>query len=262
MKKAVIFILAALMLFSVAACQKAPDTGERILRIGVDDTYPPMEYRDENNQLVGFDIDLADAIAKKMGVKLEWISMAWDGIFLGLDSDRYDCIISSVSLTTERIEKFEFTDPYLANSQVIVVKPGDESIKTPADLEGKKVGYQSATTADEAVEKHLENYSFTNEGYEEIIQTFSSLDAGRIDCIVVDYAVALDYATKFPEKYVISSAKLTNEPIAVCIKKGNTTLRDEIQKALDELRADGTLKTISEKWFDVDLTTDIDTELY
>lgn len=261
MKKVVILILATLMLFS-AACQKAPETGDRILRIGVDDTYPPMEYRDDNNQLIGFDVDLADAIAEKMGVKIEWMSMAWDGIFLGLDSDRYDCIISSVSLTTERLGKFEFTEPYLANSQVIVVKPGDESIKTPADLEGKTVGYQSATTADEAVEKHLESYSFKNEGYEEIIQTFSSLDAGRIDCIVVDYAVALDYSSKFPEKYVISSAKLTNEPIAVCIKKGNTALRDEIQKALDDLRADGTLKKISEKWFDLDLTSDIDTELY
>jgi polar amino acid transport system substrate-binding protein len=263
-----IILVAIAMLVTAVGCQKAndgdkeADGGAKVLRIGVDDTYPPMEYRDENNNMVGFDIDLGNAIAEKMGMNAEWISMAWDGIFLGLNSDRYDCIISSVSIVPERLDEFEFTSPYLANGQVIVVRPGDESIKTNADLAGKTVGFQSATTADAAVQKHLEKYDFKTQGYEEIIQAFAALDAKRIDCIVVDYAVAIDYHSKHPDKYVISSAQLTNEPIAVCIKKGNTELRDKIQKALDELREDGTLKAISEKWLGDDYTSNIDTELY
>jgi polar amino acid transport system substrate-binding protein len=264
MKKKISLFLAAVLIFTMAVsfsgCQK--EEAKDVLRIGVDDTYPPMEYRDEDNNLVGFDVDMVNAMAEKMGVKVEWISMLWDGIFLGLDADRYDCIISSVSMTTERLGQFDFTTPYLANGQVIVVKPGDESIKTSADLAGKRVGYQSATTADDAVQKHLEKYTFETFGYEEIIQTFAALDADRIDAIVVDYAVALDYSTKFPEKYVISSAKLTNEPIAICVKKGNTELLDKLQSALDEIREDGTLKEISEKWFNLDLTSNISTELY
>jgi polar amino acid transport system substrate-binding protein len=253
-------VMTASFIVVLSGCQNTSD--ENVLVIGVDDTYPPMEYRDEDNNLVGFDVDLANALAEKLGMEIEWVSMAWDGIFQGLDADRYDCIISSVSMTTARLEEFEFTAPYLANGQVIVVAPGNESIETSADLAGKKVGYQSATTADDAVQKHLESYNFETFGYEEIIQTFSALDAGRIDCIVVDYAVAIDYATKFPEKYVISSAQLTNEPIAICIKKGNTDLLDRMQAALDELKDEGTLKTISETWFDIDLTSDINTDLY
>lgn len=270
-----IFVVVALLVVTIG-CQKqnADSTGTKggtgseagggdsVLRIGVDDTYPPMEYRDENNNMVGFDIDLGNAIAEKMGMKTEWISMAWDGIFMGLNSGRYDCIISSVSMTPDRLPEFEFTTPYLANGQVIVVRPGDESIKTNADLAGKTVGFQAATTADEAVQKHLEKYDFKTQGYEEIIQAFAALDARRIDCIVVDYAVAIDYQSKHPDKYVISSAQLTNEPISICIKKGNTELRDKMQKALDELREDGTLKKISEKWLGDDYTSNIDMELY
>ena len=260
-KKTILITTSVLMIFLllVSGCGQKKSNA---LRVGVDDTYPPMEFRDDKNEIVGFDIDLAKEIGKKLGQEVEFVSINWDGIFPGLDTDKFDCIISSVSMTPDRLEKYEFTTPYLANGQVIVVRPGDQSIQKPEDLAGKKVGVQAATTADTALEKHNKVVSFNIEKYDEIIQTFSAMEVGRIDCIVVDYAVAIDYATKHPDKYVISSAQLTNEPISICIKKGNTDLKTKIQKALDEIKSEGKLSDISKKWLNEDYTQNIDTNLW
>lgn len=167
-----------------------------VLKIGVDDTYPPMEYRNDDMELVGFDIDFAKALGEELGVEVEFVSTAWDGIFAGLISDKYDVIISSVSITPERLQSFEFSKPYLANGQVIVVKEGDNSINSVEDLAGKKVGVQFQTTADIAATKQLETIEFELTQYDDIIQTFSDLKIGRINCIVVDYAVAIEYTKK------------------------------------------------------------------
>lgn len=163
------------------------------LTIGVDDTYPPMEYRNEDMELVGFDIDFAKALGEELGIEVEFIPTAWDGIFAGLMSNKYDVIISSVSMTPERLQGFEFSNPYLANGQVIVVKEGDDSINSVEDLAGKKVGVQFQTTADIAASKQKETIDFELTQYDDIIQTFSDLKIGRLDAIVVDYAVAIEY---------------------------------------------------------------------
>lgn len=163
------------------------------LTIGVDDTYPPMEFRNEDMELVGFDIDFAKALGEELGVEVEFIPTAWDGIFAGLMSNKYDVIISSVSMTPERLQGFEFSNPYLANGQVIVVKEGDDSINSVEDLAGKKVGVQFQTTADIAATKQKETIDFELTQYDDIIQTFSDLKIGRLDAIVVDYAVAIEY---------------------------------------------------------------------
>ncbi len=245
------------------------DTGVKtlkdgVLMIGVDDNYPPMEFRDEKNELVGFDVDLAKAIGEEMGLTVEFQPIAWEGIFEALKTDRYDVIMSAVSLTPERLENFSFTKPYLANGQVIVAKPGDTTIKGPENLAGFKVGVQTNTTADTACVKYNaeKGIDFTLTRYDDIIQTFEAMNTGRIDYIVVDYAVAIDYQTKHPDKYYITGAQLTNEPIAVCLKKENTALRDEIQKAIDAVRADGKLAEFSKKWFLEDYTGNIDETLY
>lgn len=268
-KTAIIFISLLLLVATLSGCSGSTTTAkdltmtEGVLTIGVDNTYPPMEYNDEDTgELVGFDIDLANALAEKMGLEVNFVSTAWDAIFIGLDTEKYDCIMSSVSMTEERLENFEFTTPYLANGQVIVVKPGDESVQTPADLEGKKVGVQLETTADTACKKHLESgVTFDLIQYDSIDLAFLAMKSGNVDCIVVDMAVAIDFAAKYPQDYVISSASLTNEPISICIKKDNTALKDAMQAALDEVIADGTLAEISVKWLGEDYTSNIDTEL-
>ncbi len=255
-------VLSAALMFSGCGTKPAA-SGNEVLTIAVDDTYPPMEYRDEKNELVGFDIDFAKALGEKMGKTIEFKSIAWDTIFAGLDAGNYDAIISSVSMTPTRLENYEFTKPYLANGQVIVVKPGDTSVTKVEDLAGKIVGVQIATTADEACAKQLETMKFELKQYDEIIQTFEALNSGNIECVVVDYAVAIDYATKYPDKYVITSTQLTNEPISICIKKGNTALRDEFQKALTELQTEGKMGELSKTWFGgKDFTSNIDENLY
>ncbi|MDF2878820.1 MAG: Amino acid transporter [Clostridia bacterium] len=280
MKKLMTILLAASLSFAFAACapeakqetaaeqQPAAQSAEaptaeapQKITIGVDDTYPPMEYRDENNELVGFDIDFATALGEEMGVEIEFVSTAWDGIFTGLTTDKYDCIISSVSITPERLESYEFSKPYLSNGQVIVVKKGDASIASAADLGGKKVGVQLETTADIASQKQMEATPFELSQYDDIIQTFADLKTGRLDCIVVDYAVAIEYCAKNPEDYEITTAQLTNEPIAVCIKKGNTELKDKVNGAITALQEKGTMLSISDKWLGGDYVSNIDEEL-
>jgi polar amino acid transport system substrate-binding protein len=196
-----------------------------------------------------------------MGVEIEFVSTAWDGIFTGLTTDKYDCIISSVSITPERLESYEFSKPYLSNGQVIVVKKGDASIASSADLGGKKVGVQLETTADIASQKQMEATPFELSQYDDIIQTFADLKTGRLDCIVVDYAVAIEYCAKNPEDYEITTAQLTNEPIAVCIKKGNTELKDKVNGAITALQEKGTMLSISDKWLGGDYVSNIDEEL-
>jgi polar amino acid transport system substrate-binding protein len=257
--------LLVLLLVSVAliftGCGKTYEF-DGTITIAVDDTYPPMEFRDENNNLVGFDVDLATLLCQEMGYPYEFKSVAWDGIFDGLKAGNYDVIISSVSMDTDRMKTMDFTKPYLANGQVIVVKAGDTSINTRDDLAGKIVGVQVSTTSDTACTKQLEKTKFELKRFDEIIQTFDALAAGHIECIVVDYPVAIEYQSKNPDKFAITSAQLTNEPIACCFAKGNP-LRNEMQKALDKIRADGRLAELSKKWFNgVDYTSNIDENLY
>lgn len=254
-------VIALVVIFSLALSACGAGSAGNTLRVGVDNTYPPMEFTNDKSETIGFDVDLANEIAKKLNMKIEWIPTAWDGIFLALDTDKYDCIISSVSLKADRLENYEFTKPYIANAQVIVVSAGTDSIKEPKDLAGKKVGVQLNTTADESTVKYSAEVKFETTKYDQIIQCFSDLKAGRLDAVVVDEVVARDYVAKDKESYKVTSAKLTNEPIGVCFKKGNTALRDKVQKAIDELKAEGTLKTLSEKWFGEDITSNIDEKL-
>lgn len=272
MKKLVALLLALTLVLSLGACSKKDATedaygdastpAKTIIKVGVDDSYPPMEFRDENNQLVGFDIDFGKALAQELDVEFEYVPIAWAGIFVGLTSGKYDCIISSVSLTPDRLEEYDFSNPYLSNGQVIVVAPGDESITKPEDLAGKNVGVQIETTADIAAAKQNELTPFKEYSkFDTIVATFADLKTGRLDCVVVDYAVAIEYATKSPEDFVITSAQLTNEPIAVCLKKGNTELKEKMDAAIKKLQDSGKMKELSMTWFADDYTSNIDEEL-
>ncbi len=234
-----------------------------VLTIGVDDSYPPMEFKDDKGATVGFDIDLAAEVAKRLGVKVEFVSTAWDGIFQALNTSKYDAIFSSVSVTDERLKNFELTKPYIANSQIIIVKPNDNSVKSAKDLTGKKVGVQISTTSNESADYLLkkENIKFTLSTYDTIIQPFQDMKAGRLDAIIVDEVVGQYYITADASNFKSAGVNLTNEPIGVCFKKGNTALRDEVQKAIDAMIADGTMKKISQKWFGKDLTSNIDTKI-
>lgn len=234
-----------------------------VLTVGVDDSYPPMEFKDDKGATVGFDIEMATEVAKRLGVKVEFVSTAWDGIFQALNTNKFDAIFSSVSITEDRLKAFELTKPYIANSQIIIVKPDDTAIKAAKDLAGKKVGVQISTTAEDSA-KYLiekENIKFTLSKYDTIIQPFQDMKAGRLEAIIVDEVVGQYYLAQDSKSFKSAGVNLTNEPIGVCFKKGNTALQGEVQKVIDEMVKDGTMKKISQKWFGKDLTSNIDSKL-
>ena len=237
---------------------------DNTLLVGVDDTYPPMEYVDENGDLVGFDIEFAKALAEEIGVEVKFVSTGWDGIFANLAAKQYDAIISSVSMTKDRMETMAFSTPYLSNGQVIVANPDMvDTINTPEDLDGLIVGVQAETTADIAAVKLLDGgeVSFDLKDFDDMTVCLAAMEAGQIDCIVADYVVAIEAAQKNPEVFQITSALLTNEPIAVAMNKDSEELIAAVNDAIASLRESGKLAQISVDTLGEDYTSDIDTEL-
>lgn len=260
--KKILLVLSIALIFVMTGCSSKSSSGD-VIKIGLDDTYPPMEFRDDAQKLVGFDVDLANAIGEKIGKKVEFVPTAWDGIFTGLTAGNYDMIMSSISITAERQEVYTLSEPYLANGQVIVVLKGSDDITEPAGLAGKVVGVQLETTSHESAKKYQEQFDFELKAYDQIIQTFLDLKAGRIDAIVVDGMVAAEYMKSDAESYKISSAKLSNEPIGICFKKdANADLVKQINDAIASLREEGKLAEISNTWLGADYTSDIDSTLW
>ncbi|MEO1816473.1 MAG: ABC transporter substrate-binding protein [Acetobacterium sp.] len=234
-----------------------------VLTAGTNDMYLPLEFRDENNELVGFDIDLGQALADELGVEIKWVPTAWDGIFNGLNANQYDIVLSGTSITEERLTGFNMTAPYLANGIVIVSRKDATPAKTPKDLAGKTVGVQIETTADYAAEalKTQENVEYTVNKYDAMLDAFAALEGKQIDNIMTDISVAQFYTTLKPDVYEVSSAVLSNEPIGITVRKADTAFNDQLNTALDTLRENGKLTELSMKWFGQDVTKNIDTNL-
>ncbi|AGK95689.1 ABC transporter substrate-binding protein [Clostridium pasteurianum] len=222
--------------------------------IGVDDTYPPMEFRDKNGKLVGFDVDVADAVAKKLGVKTKYVPTAWDGIFLALNSKKFDIIQSSVSITDDRKKNMIFSDPYIYGGSSIFVKADNTTIKTGDDLKGKIVGCQVGTTSQDVLSK-MSGLKEVKK-YNAMTDAFMDLANGRVEAVVSDPEVGDYYISSQKDKIKRLSSALNEEPIGVAFRKNDTELRDAYQKALNELKQDGTLSKISEKWFGNDIYKD------
>ncbi|MFP3090182.1 ABC transporter substrate-binding protein [Treponema sp. TIM-1] len=229
-----------------------------VLSIGMEIGYPPMEYQDENGNVVGFDVQMARAIAAKLGLEVEFIDTAWDGIFAGVDTGKYDCIMSAVTITEERLAKNNFTKPYIGNAQALVLLKGS-SIKArrPEDLNGLGVAYQAETTSDiyMAQLQQSQGLQFTPYEYDKVINCFDELKLGRVDAIVCDSLVAFDYIAPADSPFEIVWQGQADEKFGICLKKGNDALTAAIDKALDELFADGTMLKISQEIFKMDMVS-------
>lgn len=270
MKKIIAILICLLFVASFASCKSEKTSSgyllkEGVLKVAVEPEYPPMEYKD-NGKLVGFDVELAEAVAKEMGVEIEFVETGWDGIFMGLSAGHYDVICSSVSITQLRIDEKEmsFSKPYMNNGQYIIVPKGSTGINTLEDLQGKRVGVQMVTTADEACKKYLNEKGkdfFEHTSFDTIQLALMGLEAGHLDVVVADAAVAIAFVNNNPEKFSISQAKMTNEPIAFATAYENNELIEKLNEAIDALAADGTLSNLSIKYMQTDMTSNIDTEL-
>ena len=232
---------------------------EGVLSVGTEIGYPPMEYFDEDGATpIGFDMEMAQALADAMGLELELIDTAWDGIFAGVDTDKYDVVISSVSWTEDRNESLLLSKTYIANAPVIVV-PNDSDIADVQDLAGKAVAVQMETTADYLIQRYVEDGLETDlKQYEKVINAFDELKAGRVDAVCTDSVVAAYYLGDEVENYKTVWEADEKEPICMAMKKGNDAFCAALEEALDSIKADGKLAEIANKYFGTDSVINVD----
>ena len=224
--------------------------------VGFDQDFPPMGFVGDDGEFTGFDLDLAAEVAKRLGKEIKYQPIAWDAKDMELTSGNIDCIWNGFS-TQNREDKYTWTKPYMKNDQVFVVR-SDSDINSFEDLAGKTVEVQTDSSA-EAVLKENTELSGTFGKLQTVADFntgFMDLEMGGVDALAMNSVVANYQITKRGEKgFKVLDKPLSSEEYAVGFKLGNTILRDEVQTALEEMKADGTLKSISEKWFGKDVTT-------
>lgn len=242
---AVISIIALFAAPAVFASSLDEIKARGVLVFGTDATYPPFEYVDKDMNIVGAEIELGNELARRMGLKAQFINTAWDGIFPALDGKKFDVIISSVSITPKRQEAYDFSIPYKDSSQVVVVRKDEQNIKALEDLKGKKVGVQIGTTSEQEAKKiggvgEVKAYSTFTE-------PFMELAFERIDAIIINMAVAAVFVARYPEKYKTSGESFLTKEQGIVMRKGEKELKEVIDKTLQEMLNDGWIKNLREK---------------
>jgi len=221
------------------------------LKIGTEGTYAPFTYHDTDGKLVGFDVEIGEAIAKKLGVKAEFLEGKWDGLIAGLDANRYDAVINQVGITEARKQKYDFSEPYIASKAVLIVRGDDDSIKGFADLKGKKSA-QSLTSNFGKIAEGAGAELVGTDGFDQSIQLVLT---GRADATINDSLSFLDFKKHKPDANVKVVAEQADADYSgVIIRKREPELLEAINKALADIKADGTYKTISDKYFGQDVS--------
>lgn len=266
MKKRYSLILAALIAsVLISACSKkeeaapleappmAPPALSAIV-VGLDDNFPPMGFRDEKNELVGFDIDLATEAGKRLGVEVKFKPIDWSAKEAELSGKRVDVLWNGLTITEARKEKILFTSPYLENHQIIIVL--DKSpINNKADMAGKIVGVQEGSSAIEAVQKDAATSQSLKDlkKFGDNVTALMDLSAGRLDALVVDEVVGRYYTAKKPGEYRVLEENFGTEDYGVGVRKEDTELLAKLEKAMQEMKDDGAAARISTQWFGKDI---------
>jgi polar amino acid transport system substrate-binding protein len=239
-----LFAVLVIVLALVSCAKKAAPT----YKIGTNAEYPPLESVDEAGKIVGFDPELMAAIAEKAGFKFELVNTRWDGIFVALQSGEFDAVISSATITDERREMVDFSDPYLSAGQMIAVRVADkDTIKSPADLDGKKVGVQLGTTGDIWA---TENTKAEVVRYDEITLAFQALANKDVDAVLNDGPTSGAIVLANPEmNLTLVGEPFTEELYGIAVNKGKPELLQAINKGLAAVKADGTYDKLHAKWF-------------
>jgi cystine transport system substrate-binding protein len=232
-----------------ANLDKIKQTGA--LRIGTEGTYAPFTYHDASGALIGFDVEIGREIAKRLGVKAEFLEGRWDGLIAGLDADRYDAVINQVGITEARKAKYDFSNPYIASKAVLIVRGDNDEIKSFADLKGKK----SAQTLTSNFGKLAESSGAELVGTDGFDQSIQLVLNGRADATINDSLSFYDFKKHKPDANVKIAAQQENADYSgVIVTKGDPELVAAINKALDEIKADGTYQKIAETYFGQDVS--------
>lgn len=233
--------------------QKVMDSGKLVL--GLDPTFKPMGYTDDNDEIVGFDIDVAKEVTKRMGVELETYSVNWDTKEQDLDAGTIDCIWNGLSVSDSRKQVMLMSDPYMKNEMVFVVNKSS-GIESQDDLAGKNIAVQNGSTAQEILNTSdvVANGATTTE-LATNVEALQQLELNMVDAVFLDSVVAQYEVSTSGKDYVILPDGLAPEEYAIGFKLGSQSLCDKVMEIIKEMKKDGTLAEISTKWFGSDITT-------
>jgi len=218
--------------------------------VGTDAAYAPFESQNEKGEIVGFDIDVVKAVAAKAGIEVKFVNTPWEGIFNALNQGDRDLLVSAVTITDERKQTMDFSTPYFDAQQLIAV-PTASKIKNFDDLKKLKVGVQTGTTGDEAASKLLGKTNANIKRFESTPLALKELEAGGVDAVVADNGVIINYVNnnasgKFK---TVTDASFVAEQYGMALKKGNTALKDKLDKGLADIKTDGTYDKIFAQYF-------------
>lgn len=277
LSKVLALLLAVACIFSFAACnggdsEKSPITpqtttdkkntvdasavdllNDGYLTIGTEASYLPFENQEEDGSFVGYDMDLAQALADKMGVKVKIINTGFEGILNGIGTN-YDCVISAVTINDERKAMVSFSEAYIDNYQAVVVSADSTlTVSSLLDLEGKTLAYQKGTTSSAIIDRYTSTGTYQNVtavGSESVATCFTSITTGEVQCALVDSTVANAYVSKYPDKYKVIFTDTTEpEQFGVAMGKDNAALVTAVNAAIAELKSEGFFEKATNYWF-------------
>ncbi|WP_338803894.1 amino acid ABC transporter substrate-binding protein [Xenorhabdus griffiniae] len=256
MKKILNLLLASATALAISAPGYAGEDFDAIkasgiFKIGTEGTYPPFTYHDASNKLIGFDVDIAREIARRLNVKPEFMEVKWDGLIAGLDAKRFDAVINQVGVTPERAAKYSFSIPYTTSQVVLITRNDNSDIKAFADIKGKRSA-QSLTSNYGQLATSYGASLVSTDGFNQAIDLVAT---GRADATLNDRLSFLDFKKQRPNAPVKIVAQQTDaSKSAVLLRKGDAELLEAVNKALQEIKDDGTYTRISEKYFGVDIS--------
>lgn len=250
-----VLMLAALLTVGASAEEDLLQTIQTrgTIIVGLEGDWAPWSFVDENDELMGFDVEVARAIAEKLGVEAEIIPGEWDGLFAGMDAGRYDMVVNGVEVTPERTEKYDFSDPYAYIRTALIVRGDNEDIKTFEDLKGKKTANSIASTYMNLAEE----YGATCYGVDTLDETLTMVLQGRVDATLNAIVSYTDYLAQHPDanlKVVATTEDASN--VAIPMRKGDETasLLEAVNKAIAELHEEGVISELSIKYFGEDIS--------
>lgn len=243
MKRASLIVLSVILVLAVAlsACAKAPAT----IKVATDATFNPFEFTDEDGNLVGFDIELMNEIAKKAGIEFEWVNVPFDSVLAGLAQCQYDAAIAAISITDERKAEMLFSQPYLDAGLIVVVNKENSEITGLADLVGKSVAAQLGTTGELEAQK-IEGVDY--KPYDSYELAFLELSNNGVDAVIADNPVAMGYVAANPEKLKLVGEVFNNDQYGIAVCKENAELQGKLDAALTELINSGFVAELAEKY--------------
>ncbi|MFC3965882.1 amino acid ABC transporter substrate-binding protein [Nocardia jiangsuensis] len=241
-------LLAVLAATGLTACSGSSDPD--VLRVGTEGTYAPFSFQGTDGALTGYDVEIARAVGEKLGKRVEFVQTPWDAIFAGLESRRFDVVANQVTVTPERSRKYGISTPYTVSEGVVVTRADDNSITSLADLRGK-TSAQSVTSNWNQV---ATDAGAKVEAVEGFVQAVQLLKNGRVDATVNDNLAVAEYTTRTGDSGVKVAAETGSTTEQAFATRKDDALLADLNRALDELRADGTLKRISEKYFGTDVS--------